>query len=62
MANVIVIIILIACVGGACHYIYKSRKRGIKCIGCSCAKSCSGGCANDAKKENLRKEHRIMIR
>ena len=54
MVNVVVTIILAAIVGGAGLYIYKAKKRGVKCIGCpsarACAASkqaggCSGGCA-----------------
>lgn len=35
MANIIVIIILIAVIGSACRYIYKSKKNGKHCMGCS---------------------------
>ncbi len=47
MVNVIIILILAACVGGACYYIYKNRKKGVKCIGCPYAQSCSGGCHDE---------------
>ena len=54
MVNVVVTIVLAAIVGGAGLYIYKAKKRGVKCIGCPHAKACaarnqaggcSGGCA-----------------
>ena len=34
MENVIIVVILIAAVGGASYYIWKSKKRGQACIGC----------------------------
>ena len=46
MTNLILILILVAIVGGAVLYIYKSKKRGVKCVGCpsgGCS-SCSCGC------------------
>ncbi|MBQ7885543.1 MAG: FeoB-associated Cys-rich membrane protein [Clostridia bacterium] len=54
MANLITFLIIAAIVGGAGVYIYKAKKRGVKCIGCpageACGKqggsSCSGGCAS----------------
>jgi len=53
MVNLIVFLIIAAIVGGAGLYIYKAKKRGVKCIGCPSANSCgqqggqgcSGGCA-----------------
>lgn len=56
MTNLIVFLIIAAIVGGASLYIYKAKKRGVKCIGCpssgTCAKgnghACSGGCASCA--------------
>ncbi len=44
MANLIVSIILILMVGSAVYYIYKNKKKGVKCIGCPYSKGCSGGC------------------
>ena len=51
MADLIIILILAACVGGACYYIHKSRKKGIKCIGCPYSNSCSSGCSDDKKSK-----------
>lgn len=51
MADLIIILILAACVGGACYYIHKSRKKGIKCIGCPYSNSCSGGCSDEKKSK-----------
>ena len=40
MENLIVIAILVLILGGALTYIYKSKKRGHKCIGCPYSKEC----------------------
>ena len=42
MQTVIVSVVLLLVVGGAVRYIYKSKKQGVKCIGCP-----SGGCGAD---------------
>lgn len=50
MTDFIVIIVIIAIVGGASLYIIREKKRGVKCIGCpsgvTCPNSgmCSGTC------------------
>lgn len=47
MANIIVLVILIAAVGGAAGYIIKSKRSGKKCIGCPDSgsySSCGCGC------------------
>ena len=46
MENVILIIALVAILGGASFYIWRARKKGQKCIGCpsgSC-EECRGNC------------------
>lgn len=43
MGNVIVFVILAVVLGGAVAYIVKARKKGVKCIGCPAAGSCSHG-------------------
>lgn len=48
MANIIIVIILLLVVGSACFYIWKNKKKGIKCIGCPYAEACGGGCSQDA--------------
>lgn len=40
IANVIIIVILIALIVGACTYIYKEKKKGRHCIGCPMAGEC----------------------
>lgn len=53
MVNVIATIVLIAILGGAIYYIVKSKKKGVQCIGCPSAASCSaaknGGCHHNDK-------------
>ena len=44
MQNVIVILIVAAIIGFAAGYIYKEKKRGVKCIGCPDGAGCSGNC------------------
>ena len=47
MENVIIILVIVAIIGGAIMYIRKEKKKGVKCIGCpmaaQCAKKQSGG-------------------
>ncbi|MCR5331799.1 MAG: FeoB-associated Cys-rich membrane protein [Lachnospiraceae bacterium] len=40
IANIVIIIILLAMIGGACVYIHKEKKKGRHCIGCPYAASC----------------------
>ena len=48
MENLILIVIIAAIIGFAARYIYKERKRGVKCIGCPNGCSCgSGGCSGN---------------
>lgn len=48
METAIVIIVLILIIGGALLYIYKAKKRGVKCIGCPAAGKCAGNCSGCA--------------
>lgn len=41
MTDLIVVLILAVILGGAVRYIYKAKKRGVKCIGCPDADSCA---------------------
>ncbi len=50
MENLIIVVVVAAIIGLAARYIYKEKKRGVKCIGCpsgcSCsAAGCSGNCS-----------------
>lgn len=58
MENIIALAVLIVIVGLAALYVHRSKKKGIKCIGCpdSCScpykkggESCCSGCGGDAK-------------
>ena len=49
MANIIIILILLALVGGACIYIRKQKKKGIRCIGCPQAGKCNRSCGDAPK-------------
>ena len=44
MANLILIAVIALIVGLASGYIYKEKKRGVKCIGCPEGCSCNGNC------------------
>lgn len=46
MADFIVGLIVLIVFGAAVTYIYKKRKKGIKCIGCPDAPTCMGNCAS----------------
>lgn len=45
MVNVMLILVIGLVLGCAGGYIYKERKKGIKCIGCPDAPKCGGNCA-----------------
>ena len=40
MADLIVLAVVVAIVGGAGAYIYKAKKNGARCVGCSNAGNC----------------------
>ncbi len=44
MENLILIAIIVLILGGALTYIYKSKKKGQKCIGCPFSKECKTKC------------------
>ncbi|MBR2139430.1 MAG: FeoB-associated Cys-rich membrane protein [Phascolarctobacterium sp.] len=52
MTDIILALVILTLVGGAVRYIYKSHKKGVKCIGCPAGCSCSyknreGGCCSE---------------
>ena len=54
MTDFIVVAILAVIIGAAVRYIYKEKKRGATCIGCTaggCSGACSCSCGNEAGKE-----------
>lgn len=44
MDNFIVIGILVLIIGAICMYLWKARKKGVKCIGCPNGGNCKGSC------------------
>ena len=47
MENAVIIALVAAAIVFAIRYIYKSKKRGVKCIGCPNGCACSGKCSGD---------------
>lgn len=45
MINVVLVLIIIAIVGGALAYIRKEKKRGVRCVGCPDGGKCGGKCS-----------------
>lgn len=50
MVNAIAIVVLALIVGGASFYIYKEKKKGVKCIGCPNAKHCTKAACGGNKR------------
>ena len=61
MADLLIILVLLAILGGAGWYVYRAKKAGKKCIGCPAGRNCStsacgghcascGGCANQTNQ------------
>lgn len=44
IVNVILVVLLLAIVGGIVWYLRGAKKRGETCIGCPYAKQCGGKC------------------
>ena len=44
MVNVILIFIIGTVIGLAAGYVWKAKKRGVKCVGCPYSGSCGGSC------------------
>ena len=51
MENIIIIVLVLAIVGGIVFYLLRAKKHGEVCIGCPYAKQCSGKCSG-SKKQN----------
>ena len=45
MVNLIAFAAVAAAVGLAAGYIYKEKKRGVRCVGCPDGGSCGGNCS-----------------
>ncbi len=46
MTDILVIFVVALILGAAMGYIYISKKRGAKCIGCPDSGACSGSCGS----------------
>ena len=46
MENLILVFIIGTIVGLAAGYVWKAKKRGVKCIGCPNSGTCSGNCGS----------------
>jgi len=44
MTDLILVLVLVAIVGGAIAYIRKEKKRGVRCVGCPDGGTCGGHC------------------
>lgn len=50
MTNAIVVLIVLLIVGGAGYYVYREKKKGVKCIGCPAGNTCGGNCSGCGDK------------
>lgn len=46
MDNIIILAVLALVLGGAAGYLYKAKKKGVKCVGCPYGSKCSGNCCS----------------
>ena len=46
MDTLILILVLLVIIGGAVYAVYRSKKKGQKCIGCPYSGQCSSCCGN----------------
>ena len=44
MIDILIILVMLAVLGGAGLYVYRAKKSGQKCIGCPNSKTCGGSC------------------
>lgn len=51
MENIIILVVVGLILGLAIGYIYKAKKRGARCIGCSASCGCSCGCSGCPSKD-----------
>jgi len=45
MVNLIALAVVAAIVGFAARYVYKAKKRGVRCVGCPDGGTCGGNCS-----------------
>ena len=46
LETVIVMLILLVVIGSAALYVYRAKKRGVKCVGCPHGGHCGGDCGH----------------
>ena len=46
MDNILVALVILAVVALAGYYIYRAKKRGVRCVGCPDSGKCSGSCGS----------------
>ncbi|MBE6656496.1 MAG: FeoB-associated Cys-rich membrane protein [Ruminococcaceae bacterium] len=51
MVDFVVVGVLLLVLGAAAFYLIRAKKRGQRCVGCPCAKSCGGKCGEKPKNE-----------
>lgn len=42
MIDLILALLLLAIVGGAAAYLYRAKRRGVRCVGCPSGGNCAG--------------------
>lgn len=55
MADIILILLILAAVGAAAGYLLRAKKQGKGCVGCPCSGNCAGkarGCGSVNKGAN----------
>ena len=45
MIDILILAVVVAIVGLVAWYLYRAKKKGVKCIGCPDGAKCSGNCA-----------------
>ena len=44
--DIVVLAVIVLLLGLVCFFLYRSKKKGVKCIGCPDGSSCSGKCGS----------------
>lgn len=52
MVDSVLLLVIIAIVGGALIYIRKEKKRGVRCVGCPHGGNCGGKCSGSINNED----------
>ena len=42
--DIITLVLIVGILGGAILFLYRARKKGVKCVGCPDSSACSGNC------------------